>query len=234
MCVRKRGTEHHHAPRRRAPIGRLSMPKPVCPDTATATLFDPPGPQTGAEAARRVARAGRQPSGARICLSEGAARRISASVRRACSPDTYAASGPEPGTWKDPDPRRRSSRDQEAQNRPACPAMAASVNATPTACPVSMTSWRYGLRRTCRLVTGRSHRPRSTWPNQARLALLAVTHRYNGHIVFGSDNFRSPNICCFQLHCLCSAANTDHSILRVRADRGGCAAGHREQVSAHH
>ena len=31
---------------------------------------------------------------------------------------------------------------------------------------------------TCRLVTGRSHRPRSTWPNQARLAFLAVTHRY--------------------------------------------------------
>jgi hypothetical protein len=50
--------------------------------------------------------------------------------------------------------------------------------ATPAACPVSTTSWRYGLRRTCRLVTGRSHRPRSTWPNQARLGFLAVTHRY--------------------------------------------------------
>ena len=60
--------------------------------------------------------------------------------------------------------------DQEAQNRP--------VYATPAACPVSMTSWRYGLRRACRLVTRRSHRPRSTWPNQARLAFLAVTHRY--------------------------------------------------------
>jgi len=50
--------------------------------------------------------------------------------------------------------------------------------ATPVACPVSTTSWRYGLRRTCRLVTGQSHRPRSTWPDQARLAFLAVTHRY--------------------------------------------------------
>jgi hypothetical protein len=50
--------------------------------------------------------------------------------------------------------------------------------ATPAACPVSTTSWRYGLRRTCRLVTGRSHRPQSTWPDQARLAFLAVTHRY--------------------------------------------------------
>jgi hypothetical protein len=50
--------------------------------------------------------------------------------------------------------------------------------ATPAACPVSTTSWRYGLRRTCRLVTGRSHRPQSAWPDRARLALLAVTHRY--------------------------------------------------------
>ena len=29
-----------------------------------------------------------------------------------------------------------------------------------------------------RLVTGRSHRPRSAWPNQARLVFFAVTHRY--------------------------------------------------------
>jgi hypothetical protein len=26
------------------------------------------------------------------------------------------------------------------------------------------------------------------------LAVLAVTHRYKRHIVFGSNNFRSPNI----------------------------------------
>jgi hypothetical protein len=50
--------------------------------------------------------------------------------------------------------------------------------ATPAACPVSTISWRYGLRRTCRLVTGGPHRPRSAWPDQARLALPAVTHRY--------------------------------------------------------
>ena len=35
-----------------------------------------------------------QPSAARIRLPEGAARKISASVRRAYIPDTYAASGP--------------------------------------------------------------------------------------------------------------------------------------------
>src|ERR1700749_744665 len=39
-------------------------------------------------------------------------------------------------------------------------------------------SWRHGLRRTCRLGTGRSHRTRSTWPDQDRLPLPAVTHRY--------------------------------------------------------
>ena len=34
-----------------------------------------------------------QPSAAGIRLPEGAARKVSASVRRACIPDTYAASG---------------------------------------------------------------------------------------------------------------------------------------------
>jgi len=54
-----------------------------------------------------------QPSAARIRLPEGAARKVSASVRRACIPDTYRHRAPEPGTWKDPDPRRRSSRGSE-------------------------------------------------------------------------------------------------------------------------
>ncbi len=51
-----------------------------------------------------------QPSAARIRLPEGAARKVSASVRRACIPGHLRGIGPEPGTWKDPDPRRRSSR----------------------------------------------------------------------------------------------------------------------------
>jgi hypothetical protein len=55
---------------------------------------------------------------------EGVARRVSASMRRAHIPDTYAASDPESGTWKDLDPRRRSSRGSRAQNRPVCLAMA--------------------------------------------------------------------------------------------------------------
>src|SRR5206468_582567 len=44
--------------------------------------------QDGAEAARRVARElDAQPSAARIRLPEGTARKVSASVRRACIPD---------------------------------------------------------------------------------------------------------------------------------------------------
>jgi hypothetical protein len=54
-----------------------------------------------------------QPSAARIHLAEGAARKISVSVRRSYIPGTSAASGPGPGPWKDPDPRRRSSRGSE-------------------------------------------------------------------------------------------------------------------------
>ena len=101
-------------------------------------------------------------------LPQSAARKVSALVWRAHIPDTYAAPGPESATWKDPDPRRRSSRGSGAQNRPVCPAMGATRRLRPV--PVSTTSWRYGLRRTSRLVTGRSHRPRSAWPNQARRA----------------------------------------------------------------
>jgi len=64
--------------------------------------------------------------------------------------------------------------------------------ATPAARPVSTTSWRHGLRRTCRLVTGRSHRPRSTWPDKARLAFLAVTHRYKRIHCLWLEQFQFP------------------------------------------
>ena len=77
-------------------------------------------------------------------------------------PDTYAAPGPGSATWKDPDPRRRSSRGSGGSEQACLPGDGG--YATPAACPVSTTSWRYSPRRTCRLVNGRSHRPRSTWP----------------------------------------------------------------------
>ncbi len=173
-------------------IRQMSMPKPVGPNMAAAT-----------PSARREPRRRRSRSSTRGCSSwtrshppsasvfpEGAARKVSTSVRRAHIRDTYAASGPGPGTWKDPDPRRRSSRGSGGSEQACLPGDGG--YAPPAACPVSTTSWRYGLRRTCRLVTGRSHRPRSTWPNQARLAFLAVRTAISGQIVFGSNHFRSP------------------------------------------
>jgi hypothetical protein len=66
---------------------------------ATATPLGPAESADSAEAARRVAQAGRATIRRRIRLPEGAGRKVSASVRRACVPDTYAASCPnrEPG-----------------------------------------------------------------------------------------------------------------------------------------
>jgi hypothetical protein len=117
-----------------------------------------------------------QPSAARISLPGGAARKVSAPVRRACIPDTSAASGPRTGNLEGPRPRRRSSRGSEGPEQACLPGNRG--YATRAGCPVSTTSRRYDLRRTCRLVTSRSHRPRSTWPNQAPPPLPAVRHRY--------------------------------------------------------
>ena len=102
-----------HAQTSRPEHGDLHSPRPAeSPDSA--------------EAARRVARVGRAAIRSQHPFSRG--RRTEALCPRAGAaslhPDTYAASGPEPGTWKDPDPRRRSSRGSGAQNRPACAAIA--------------------------------------------------------------------------------------------------------------
>ena len=80
-------------------LRQMSMPKPVCPNMATATALGPPGAQTAEKQHAGLLKLDVQPSAAGIRLPEGAARKVSASVRRACIPDTYAASGPnrEPG-----------------------------------------------------------------------------------------------------------------------------------------
>jgi len=62
----------------------------------------------------------------------------------------------------------------------------------------STTSWRYGLRRTCRLVTGRSHPPRSTRLNRARLAFLAVTHRYKRTNCLWLEPFQIADSACLR------------------------------------
>jgi hypothetical protein len=156
-------------------IRQMSMPKPVCPNMATATPFarrDPRQP----EAVRRVARGGR----AAICRQNPSSRGRGAEGRclgaASYIRDTSAASDPEPATWKDPDPRRRSSRGSGSSEQACLPGDGG--YATPAACPILTTSLRHDLRRTSRLVNGTSRRPRSTWPNRARLPLLAVTHRY--------------------------------------------------------
>jgi hypothetical protein len=158
----------------------------ACPNQRARTWRPPlPSARRGPDGAERHAgllELDAQPSAAGIRLPGGAARKVSAPVRRAHIPDTCAAPGPNQEPGKDPDPRRRSSRGSGGSEQACLPGNGG--YATPAACPASTTSWRYGLRRTCRLVTGRSHRPPSTWPDQPRLTLLAVTHR------------------CKQTHCL--------------------------------
>ena len=57
----------------------------------------PAGAQTAQKQHARLLELHAQPSTAGIRLPEGTAGKVSASVRRAYIPDTYAASGPEPG-----------------------------------------------------------------------------------------------------------------------------------------
>jgi len=110
---------------------QMSMPKPVCPNMATSTPLGPPGPRRRGSSTPGCSSWTRGHPPPASVFREGAARKVSALVWRAHIPDTYAASGPEPGTWKDPDPRRRSSRGSGAQNRPACAAIAATRRLRP-------------------------------------------------------------------------------------------------------
>jgi hypothetical protein len=104
---------------------QMSMPKPVRPNVATTTPLGRPAAQTAHRQHAGLLELDAQPSAARIRLSEGAARKVSAvdtaSVRRAYIPETYAASGP--------------NREPGAQNRPACPAMAATRRLWPILSP---------------------------------------------------------------------------------------------------
>jgi hypothetical protein len=92
---------------------------------ATATPLGPPGAQTPQKQHAGLLKLDAQPSAAGVRLPEGAARKVSASVRRAYIPDTYAESGPlrEPGRILIPGDGAAG--DQGAQNRPAGQAMAA-------------------------------------------------------------------------------------------------------------
>jgi hypothetical protein len=155
---------------------QMSVPKPVGPNMATATPLDPPRAQTAQQHAG-LPELDAQPSVAGIGLPEGAAPKVSApvQVRRAHIriPARHRAPNQEPGRILIPGDGAAG--DQEAQNRPACAAIAATRRLRP------VPSQRF-LALSCqahtrRLAAGRSRRPRSAWSDQARLALPAVTHR---------------------------------------------------------
>ena len=75
----------------------MSMPKPVGPNMATATALGPPGAQTAQEQHAGLLELDAQPSATRIRLPEGAARKVSATVRRACIPGHLRGIATEPG-----------------------------------------------------------------------------------------------------------------------------------------
>jgi hypothetical protein len=77
---------------RKVLYSQMSIPKPVCPNMATATPLRPPGPGAAQEQHAGLLELDAQPSATRIRLPEGAEGLCP--VRRACIPDTYAASGP--------------------------------------------------------------------------------------------------------------------------------------------
>jgi len=165
------------------------MPKRVRARTWRPPLPRPAGGPDAAEAARRVGQAGRaairrqHPSSLRARRGRSLPWCGELTFR---TPTRHRAPNQQPGRILIPGDGAAG--DQEL--RTGLPA-GDGGHATPAACPASTTSWRYGLRRTCRLVTGRSHRPRSTSPNQARLPFLAVTHRYKRTHCLWSNNFRS-------------------------------------------
>jgi hypothetical protein len=124
---------------------QMGMSKPSGPEHGDRHSPRPARGPDSAGAARRVARVGRVAIRKPASVFSGAQHRRSLPGAGAASshPDTYAASGPGPGTWKDPDPRRRSNRGPGPQNRPACAALAAT-----DACGLSRlnASWGYGVR----------------------------------------------------------------------------------------
>jgi hypothetical protein len=137
----------------------------------------PTGGPDGAEAVRRVARGGR----AAICHQNPSSRGRGAEGLRLGAASLHSGhlcsiGPPNRGPRRTLIPGDGAVGDQGGSEQACLPGNGG--YATPAACPVSTTSWRHGLWRTCRHVTGRSHRPRSTWPDQARLASLAVTCRY--------------------------------------------------------
>ena len=172
---------------------QMSMPKPVCPNMATVTPIASAGPGR---------RRSSTPGGLRLARSHPPPESISSPGRRTerlprCGELTFRTPrgvGPEPGPGRTLIPGDGAAGDQRAQNKPV---------------PVSTASWRYGLRRTpaCdRQVTSTSIHmaepgPAST-PPRSRTAI-------DGHIVFGSNHFRSTLSLTVAVSIFC-AQRADH------------------------
>jgi hypothetical protein len=126
-------------------------------------------------------------------LPESAARKVSASVRRACIPNTYAASGPnrEPGRILIPG-------DGAAGDQGLRIGLPAPQWRLRDACGLSrlndfLALWSQAHLPSCNRQVHIDLCPHGQTrlgepPSRSRTAI-------NGHIVFGSNNFRSPNIC---------------------------------------
>jgi hypothetical protein len=152
----------------------MSMPKPECPNMATATPLGPPGPRrrrSSTPGCSSWTRNHPPPESVFPRARHGRSLPRCGELAFRTAPRHRA---PDRGPGRILIPGGGAAGDQRAQDRPACPAMAATRRLR--AVPVSTTSWRYGLRRTCRLVAGRSHRPRSTWPDQDRLISVPRGH----------------------------------------------------------
>ena len=209
------------------------MPKPVCPNMATATARRG---RDGAEAEGRVAQAGRATIRPRIRLPEGAARKVSASVRRACIQGNLPWRPPLPAGAETAQKRKAGLLKLDAQ--PSAPESvfprarhgrslprsgelafretyaASGPNREPgriRRLRISLPARQWRLRDACGLsrlddlvaLWSQAHMPScnrqvtSTSVHMAKPGSASAPSRSRtaiiGHIVFGSNNFRSPN-----------------------------------------
>ncbi len=187
------------------------MPKPVRARTWRPPLSRPAGGPDASEAGRRVARAGR-----------AAIRRQHPSSLR----PRRGRSLPWCGEFTFRTPTRHRATNQQTR-RILIPGDGAAGD---QGLRIGLSARRWRLRATRGLsrlndslalwsqaymlsVTGRSHRPRSAWPTRARLAFLAVTHRYNGTLSLARTISDLPNRCHYSLGCSLSPGRIDHRVL---------------------
>jgi hypothetical protein len=144
---------HKYASRQHAHFGLDEHAQPECPNMATATPLGPPGPRrrrSSTPGCSSWTRNHPPPESVFPRARHGRSLPRCGELAFRTAPRHRA---PDRGPGRILIPGGGAAGDQRAQDRPACPAMAATRRLR--AVPVSTTSWRYGLRRTCRLVTGR-------------------------------------------------------------------------------